>query len=121
MTTITPYKIPPSRASSQSNLAVHIERICLQNGRLYQDKKLCQDEELCQAAYENDASVDEEEELIINHEPNPLPIPTLSIGGSLRYLMDNHIENGTLVGIDLTSFTNPTIYGVEFNDGRKVF
>ena len=34
--------------------------------------------------------------------------------------MDDHVENGILVGIDLSSPANPTQYEIEFDDGRKV-
>ena len=72
------------------------------------------------AAYETDVYVEEEEFSLANHDSNPLPIPTLSISGPVRYIMDDRVENGTLVGIDLSSPANPTQYEVEFDDGRRV-
>ena len=70
------------------------------------------------ATYDTDVSVDEEEQVLVNHDSNQLPIPILSIGGSVRYIMDDHVENGTLIGIALSYPANPSQYEVEFDDGR---
>lgn len=48
------------------------------------------------------------------------PIPTLSIGSSVRYIKDDHVEVGTLVGVDMSNPSVPTMFDIEFKDGRKV-
>ena len=48
------------------------------------------------------------------------PIPTLSSGASVRYIKDDHVEIGTLVGVDISNPSIPAKFDVEFQDDRKV-
>ena len=48
------------------------------------------------------------------------PIPTLSIGCSVRYMQDDHVEIGTLIGVDISDPSRPASYEIEFKDDRKV-
>ena len=69
-------------------------------------------------AYNNDVSSDDEYTIV--HDTTLPPAPVLSIGCSVRYTKDDHVEVGTLVGVDLSSPSSPSIFDIEFSDGRKV-
>ena len=52
---------------------------------------------------------------------NPLPKPpTLSIGCSVRFAKDDHVEDGVLCGFDISDKASPVVFEIEFKDGRKV-
>ena len=57
---------------------------------------------------------------LLYHDDNIPPIPTLSIGCSIIYMQDYHVEAGKLVGVDLRNPSQTTMYEVEFDNGRKV-
>ena len=54
-------------------------------------------------AYANDVMNDEE--YTIHHDVSIPKIPTLSVGSSVRYLKDDHVEVGILIGAD---FSDPS-------------
>ena len=47
-------------------------------------------------------------------------ISTLCIGCSVKYMQDDHVETGTLVGVDISDPSKPALYEIEFKDDRKV-
>ena len=67
-------------------------------------------------AFEEDETLEEKQSADL---PLP-PIPTLSIGASVWYIKDDHVEVGTLVGVDMSNPSIPAKFDVEFKDGRKV-
>ena len=42
------------------------------------------------------------------------------LGGSVRYIKDDHVEVGTLVSVDMSNPLVPAKFDNEFKDGRKV-
>ena len=69
-------------------------------------------------AYEMDSADDVlDDSEVFNSNP---PIPTLFIGCSVRYLQDDHVETGTLIGVDISDPSKPALYDIEFKDNRKV-
>ena len=69
-------------------------------------------------AYANDVMNDEE--YTIHHDISIPKIPTLSVGSPVRYLKDDHVEVGILIGADFSDPSSPTVFEVEFKDGRKI-
>ena len=47
-------------------------------------------------------------------------IPLLEVGATVRYIKNDHVEKGVLVGVNITDQSNPSIFTIEFHDGRRV-
>ena len=70
--------------------------------------------------YENEVvEEDEASRYKVVHDASIPPPPVLSIGCSVRYIKNDHIEVGTLIGIDLSDPSQPTTFTIEFQDDRK--
>ena len=72
------------------------------------------------SAYLNEHINDEVKNFTTKHEDTIPPIPSLSIGCSVRYKLTDHVEVGKLTGVDFSHNSKPTIYEVTFDNGRKV-
>ena len=70
-------------------------------------------------SYINDLPTNDDT-ITVTHDDSIPPPPTLSLGCSVRYKHDDHVEVGKLVGVDCSKPSDPTLYDVEFKDGRKV-
>ena len=71
-------------------------------------------------AYNNAEDLKDDDSFTVKHDDSIPPIPTLSIGCSVRYKQDDHVEVGKLVGVDLSNPASPTYYDILFPGGRKV-
>ncbi len=71
-------------------------------------------------SYNNTEDLKDDEDFTDEHDDSIPPIPTLSIGCSVRYKQDDHVEVGKLVGVDLSNPASPTHYDILFPGGRTV-
>ncbi len=71
-------------------------------------------------AYSNEEELKDNENFTVEHDVSIPPIPTLSIGCSVRYIQDDHVEVGKLIGVDLSNPASPTHYDILFPGGRTV-
>ena len=70
--------------------------------------------------YMNEDTIDYDDNFIIHHNNIIPPVLTLLIGWSIRYIQDNHVEVGKIVGVDVGNTFKPTRNEVEFDNSRKV-
>ena len=46
--------------------------------------------------------------------------PALEVGASVRYVKNDHIEHGDLIGVNISDLSQPPIFTIQFSDGRTV-
>ena len=44
----------------------------------------------------------------------------MEVGATVRYIKNDHVEKGVLVGVNITDQSNPPFFTIEFHDGRRV-
>ena len=85
------------------NVAFKVDRSVMnQMGNKVPDQEFDHSESSA-TAYVNEDTVDDDDNFIIHHDDKIPPIPTLSIGCSIRYMQDDHLEVGKFVGVYLSN------------------